>query len=97
MKNCVHDQPKISEKCTQLETIRKACRYDKRMFAHILGLPYRTYQDYAYSKRGVPDSVIAKALAAMKREREVMAGIIAEINSEIDRKYPQGIPSEVKG
>ena len=31
----------------------------------------------------------------VKREREVMARIIAEINADIDRKYPQGIISEV--
>jgi hypothetical protein len=94
----VHKVAKSSEEYTQagalaLEEIRRGMRFDKRMMARILGLPYRTYQDYSYGKRSVPERVLVAAKDAAKRDKDVMAQIIREVVMSIDRQFPQGIPS----
>jgi hypothetical protein len=86
------------ELCTQaaalaLEDIRRGMRFDKRGMAQVLGMPYRTYQDYAYGRRSVPERVLVLAQEAARRDREIMAAIARDVEQEIARSFPQGIPS----
>lgn len=97
----MNNSPKKTEKCTQkeaaqLEEIRTAMRFDKRGMAQILGLPYRTYQDYAYGDRPVPVSVLVMAKEKQKADKALIRSIKKNLERTLDRQYPQGIPSEVE-
>jgi hypothetical protein len=95
---CVNKSEKKNKKYTHgavaLEDVRAQIRLDKRSFAAVLCMPYRTYQDYAYGARSVPDHVLVAAKAALKRDRAIMKQIIVELNRDLDRRYPFGIQSE---
>ena len=70
-------------------------RFDKRGMAQILGLPYRTYQDYAYGARTVPPAVIALAKEKQRADKALMRSIVKNLERTLDRQYPGGIPSEI--
>lgn len=94
----MNNSQKKSKKCAQparaeLESIRKAIGHNKRGMAQILDVSYSAYQKYAGGQRPVPAEVLAKAKAEQKRDRAVMRQICAEIDQEIARLYPRGIPS----
>jgi len=76
-----------------LENIRQSMRVDKRMMAALLAMPYRTYQDYAYGRRSVPERVLVLAQAVAVRDREIVAQITRDVEAEIARSFPRGIPS----
>jgi predicted transcriptional regulator len=97
-KERVNKSPKKAKKCAQparaeLETIRKAIGHNKRGMAQVLGISYSAYQKYAGGQRPVPAEILTKARAEQKRDRVVMRQICAEIDQEIARRYPHGIPS----
>jgi hypothetical protein len=78
----------------ELRQIREAVKFDLPSMAAVLGLPYTTYRNYEYGHRPVPDDVIAAARQFQKDDRTVMRDIRRMIEKNIDRQYPQGIPSE---
>jgi hypothetical protein len=95
----VQKSVKKEKKCTrpgaaELKAIRLAMRFDMRSMAAILEkMPYRTYQDYEYDKRKVPEEVLVMARAAAVRDRELVAQIARDVAAEIDRQFPLGIVS----
>ena len=94
----MNNSPKKSKKCAQparaeLEAIRIAIGHNKRGMAKILDVSYSAYQKYAGGQRAVPAEVLALARAEQQRDRVVMRQICAEIDQEIARRYPHGIPS----
>lgn len=94
----MNNSKKKSKKCAQpargeLETIRKAIGHNKRGMAQVLGVSYSAYQKYAGGQRAVPAEILAKARAEQQRDRVVMRQICAEIDQEIAKRYPHGIPS----
>lgn len=93
--------PKKEKKCTQngaaeLKALRLEMRFDLVSMAAILDkMPYRTYQDYEYGARPVPEEVLEKARAAAARDKEIMAQIVRDVAADIERRFPMGIPSDV--
>ena len=80
----------------ELKALRQEMHMDMRSMSLILDkMPYRTYQDYEYGKRGIPESVAERVREAHRKDREFMAGIVARVDEEINRQFPMGIPSEI--
>lgn len=79
-----------------MKAIRLAMRFDMRSMAAILEkMPYRTYQDYEYDQRKVPEEVLVMARAAAVRDRELVAQIVRDVTADIERQFPLGIRSEL--
>lgn len=98
----MNNQPKKQKKCTHMDAgklrrIRMAMGYDKRAMARALdGMPYRTYQDYEYGRRGIPQEV-AKAVEELRRcDRDFMKHLRRRLAAEAARRFPVGIPSEIE-
>ena len=90
---------KKQPKCThmtarKLKDIRGAIGFDLRAMAGALGMPYRTYQDYEYGRRGIPKAVAEAVQELRRRDRQFMAGLRRRLAAGIDRQFPGGIPSE---
>lgn len=80
----------------ELKALREEMHLDLKSMALVLDkMPYRTYQDYEYGKRGIPEDVSKKVFEAHRKDREFMAGMAARIDAEISRQFPLGIPSEI--
>lgn len=82
---------------TQLKNARTEMRLDLRSMAAVLKMPYRTYQDYEYGKRGISLDVEIKVKTAADRNRQTMARIIAKVDAKIASEFPNGIMSEIQG
>lgn len=66
---------------------------EKKLMAQELGLPYRTFQDYLYGKRRIPEAVANAALALIADDRAFMAGIPSRVDEELLRTHPLGLMS----
>lgn len=62
--------------------------------ARLLRTPKRTLEDYEAGRRKVPGVVAVAVWLLREREERVTAAIIDDLNREIDRAFPLGIPSE---
>ena len=79
----------------KLRSIRLEIGVDMKTMASMLdSMPYRTYQDYEYSNRPIPENVAGKVNALLKREVKFMRDLKRKIAADIDRSFPRGIPSE---
>lgn len=63
-----------------LEEIRIAMRLDKVSMAILLGIAYRTMQDYEADQRRTPERVATKARELYVKDREWVAGIPARMD-----------------
>lgn len=96
----VNKSNKKRQKCThmtpaKLKQIRRDVGFDMRSMARSLGMPYRTYQDYEYGKRGVSKEAADAIRELHRRDRAFMKKLRREMLADIDRAFPGGIPSEV--
>ena len=79
----------------ELKALREEMHLDKRSMALILEVPYRTYQDREYGKRGIPNDFAEKVIEAHRKDRAFMASIADRIDADLAKQYPGGfIPSE---
>lgn len=65
----------------ELKSTRTAMSLDLRSMAVVLKLPYRTYQDYEYGKRGIPDDVATRAAVALQKDRQFMTRLTTRLQS----------------
>lgn len=71
---------------------------EKKLMAQALDLPYRTFQDYVYGKRKIPDHVAMAALDLILGDEQYMQRRYSpggEFDQVLDREFPHGIMSEV--
>jgi predicted transcriptional regulator len=68
----------------ELKYMRLKMGLDLASMAAVLSMPYRTYQDYEYGKREIPERVALKAEQAYEKDREFMAGIAARVDARVD-------------
>lgn len=93
------NRPKINKKCTRmtaatLRGVRLEIGFDMRSMARVLDrMPYRTYQDYEYGNRRIPQHVADAVRKVQMRNRKFMAALPGWIQAEVDRTHPAGIPS----
>lgn len=96
----MNNRSKKRQKCThmtpaKLKQIRRDIGFDMRAMSRTLGMPYRTYQDYEYGKRGVSKEAADAVRELWRRDRAFMKKLRREMLADIDRAFPGGIPSEV--
>lgn len=81
----------------KLKDIRVEVGFDKRSMARALdGMPYRTYQDYEYGRRGIPAEVAEAARELHRRDRQFMRQLRRQMAADLDRLFPAGIPSAIE-
>lgn len=95
---CVNNRTKNTKKCThmtaaELKTLRREMGLNLRSMSFSLDMPYRTYQDYEYARRSIPQEVAISVRELYKRDRQWMADFKRRLNADLDRTYPNGIPS----
>lgn len=95
----VNNRPKKRQKCphmtpAKLKLIRLAIGFDMRSMARSLGRAYRTYQDYEYGDRDIPKKIADAARDLQRRDRAFMKKLRRQMLADIDRSFPDGIPSE---
>lgn len=74
----------------ELKKIRESIKLDMRSMAICLDqMPYRTYQDYEYGNRPIPQHVADKVLKLKRKNKNFLQQIEKTIASE----YPNGIIS----
>lgn len=77
----------------EMRLLREEMRFSLRDLSVVLGVPYRTLQDYEYGNRGIP---LGFAML-LKREAESWSRFRREFYKNIDRRiaaeHPHGIPS----
>lgn len=56
----------------ELESIREALGHTKRSLAAVMGIHYRTLQDYCYGKVRIKDSFLQKILDLKRRDQKFM-------------------------
>ena len=77
----------------EIEAIREHIKFDKRSMALCLGVPYRTYQNYAYGINAIPDSIARKADELLQINITFMQDLPDRVQARIDREHPHGILS----
>ncbi len=76
------------------DIVTEFCGDEKILFKDELNIPYRTFQDYLYGKRKIPDHIAQKALDSILSTRKFMK----QISASVDKHQPHGVPNlAVKG
>lgn len=60
------------------------CGDEVKLMAETMGLAYRTFQDYVYGKRAIPDAVAAKAVDILLSDRAHWAKFKIELAARMD-------------
>ena len=83
------------ERAEMLKSIRKAMGMDITSMAILMGMPYRTYQDYELGNRSIKDSVMVRAREVQDRDTETTLRAVATGVDHVVSRFPGGvIPSE---
>lgn len=80
----------------ELLKLRQEIRFDKASLARNLSTPYRTLQDYESGARPIPAAFADKVRTEHTRQLAFMADRMQQLEQELDRTWPRGIPSEIK-
>ncbi len=97
MENKTENNPKTAKvhamSAEELVRLREEMHLDMVSMAAILvspkypkGMPYRTLQDYAAGKRGIPKDVADLVRQKHNQDREFMAGIGTRVDNELRKK-----------
>lgn len=79
---------------TEFRNMRELMRFSLAELSRVVGIPYRTLQDYEYGKRRIPSRVADLMRRELKRSQQIRRQVLACIDSRIDRELPERFISE---
>lgn len=77
----------------QMREIRMDMRFSLRDLAAVMGIKYRTLQNYEGGQRAIPQEFADALRAEQIKERRIKAELIVAQAERLDREYPNGIRS----
>lgn len=78
----------------ELKAIRQEMGFGLGDMSIAFSMPYRTYQDYEYGDRKIPEAFAVKVTEYHRRDRELQSRTMKKVIADIERRYPFGIPAE---
>lgn len=84
------------ERAIQARALREGMGMTQLGLFQVSGFPVPTIDAYEREQRKVPQEYLDRLQALYARDKEVTRRVIAGVVADIERKYPHGIPSEVK-
>jgi len=74
-----------------MRDIRLEMRFGLSDLAAVMGIKYRTLQNYEGGQRAIPQEFADLLRAEQIKERRIKAELIAAQAERLDREYPNGI------
>lgn len=78
----------------QMREIREEMRFGLSDLAAVMGIKYRTLQNYEGGQRAIPQEFADALRAEQIKERRIKAELAAAMEARLDREYSNGIRFE---
>lgn len=75
----------------QMREIREEMHFGLRDLEAVMGIKYRTLQNYEGGQRAIPQEFADALRAEQIKERQIKMELAAAMEARLDREYPNGI------